>query len=50
MKTKIAKIIIDYFSLRGIKDVFILTGGAIAFMADAASISLTQMCSLNVTL
>ena len=37
MKTKIAKIIIDYFSLRGIKDVFILTGGAIAFMADAAS-------------
>ena len=37
MKTKIAKIIIEYFSLRGIKDVFILTGGAIAFMADAVS-------------
>lgn len=32
---KIAKLIIDYFYSKGVRDVFILTGGAIAFIADA---------------
>ena len=35
MKTKIAKLIVDYFYSKGVRDVFILTGGAIAFIADA---------------
>ena len=32
---KIAKLIVDYFYTKGVRNVFILTGGAIAFIADA---------------
>ena len=32
---KIAKLIVDYFYSKGVKHVFILTGGAIAFIAEA---------------
>jgi len=32
---KIAKLIVDYFYSKGVRDVFLLTGGAIAFIADA---------------
>ena len=34
MKRKIAKLIIDFYQSKGVKDVFLLTGGAIAFIAD----------------
>ncbi len=35
MKRKVSDYILDYLSSQGVKDVFLLTGGAIAFVIDA---------------